>query len=265
MNNIEKEKYLNQAISLLDTQERKSEAEYRAAFQKLGEELYRRGITKFYKYRSNETWKRDSELWEENKIWMSSMDEVNDIFEFPVKFDFNHMGVPDNEDLKREFLSVKSRCGVFSMCERVDNLLLWAQYSNSHQGYCIEYDAVDVLNAFQYSVLPVLYKSDFISVSIFLEKVDKNIAPTALAIRSVVSKGMDWINEEEWRCVRVWEEKVEGKKVHFPKPTAIYLGCKVNDEFENKMIEFCKKKHIDLYKMKKSDEAFQIKPMKLEL
>lgn len=267
MNNIEKEKYLNQAISMFDIQERRSEAEYRAAFQKLGEELHRGGIKKFYKYRSDELWeKRDKQMLEEDLVWFSTMDEVNDIFEFPVNFDFNHMDIQVNsriESLKTSYMSTKLNIGIFSMCEKVDNLLLWAHYGNSHHGYCVEYDALDVLECFQCSLLPVVYQEKFLDVSEFLK--DTATASIELAFRSVITKGNEWNYENEWRCVTRWPDETVNKKVKFPKPTAIYLGCKVNGKFENKMIEFCRKKHMDLYKMKKSNEAFQIKPMKIEL
>lgn len=38
-----------------------------------------------------------------------------------------------------------TKLGIFSLSKRYDDELLWAHYSNSHKGFCIEYDLDQLL------------------------------------------------------------------------------------------------------------------------
>lgn len=150
---------------------------------------------------------------------------------------------------------MKEKCMAFSLSEEPDNILLWSYYANSHKGYCVEYDAAEIFDQFTADILPVRYQRNF--VNLFSRDPLEREAPWRLAYESATTKAEYWSLEKEWRILKTINES-EDHYISFPKPTAIYLGCAVEEKLVESICATCVKRKISIYKMKKAPDAYQL-------
>lgn len=99
----------------------------------------------------------------------------------------------------------KRTMGILSLCERHDNLLMWAHYAASHAGICVELQrAGPPLNR----ALKVAYSRDYPHVD-FFEIADalEGSGPAAESAQRkwvnaiFLTKSIDWSYEQEWRIL----------------------------------------------------------------
>lgn len=130
-NEKSKEIYLQKAIWAF-YKENSGEKAYQKAYYDLSKHFYSLNISKLYKYRSDTTLDRDSDLFANDQIWIAPMNTLNDPFEFSISLDENilNQNVPFFNDMDtymqlknsiknlfEEFLKYRSKCSVFSMCQ----------------------------------------------------------------------------------------------------------------------------------------------------
>lgn len=141
-------------------------------------------------------------------------------------------------------------------------MLLWSHYANSHKGYCIEYNSIDILKQFQHFLLPVIYQENYLQTGI--SDIANPVAPFDLAIKSITTKSIEWKYEQEWRIVRTCQSGDKSEHTsEFPKPTAVYLGCNADCMVQSKLLELCRQKQIPVYRMQKSPVSYSIYPQRL--
>jgi len=132
--------------------------------------------------------------------------------------------------------------GILCLSESVDNLLMWAHYADSHQGFVIEFDERSPF--FDRRVNP---HDEFRH----LRKVVYNSRRPSLTLADVedfspfMTKGTDWEYEAEWRMILPLHtaSKVIGEgpqAVHlfeFPADaiTSVVLGCRMAAQKKEKM------------------------------
>lgn len=119
-----------------------------------------RGINnELCKNNSNKIFERDLKTLERNQFWASDIKDLNDPCEaitdtVKVKNFLNYIGkkvrMKSQDDFKMveentdQVLSLEDKMGIYSLSKTFLDELLWAHYSNSHKGFCIEYD-LDIL------------------------------------------------------------------------------------------------------------------------
>jgi hypothetical protein len=188
-------------------------------------------VTKLYKYRAyNES---SLSLLINKKIWVSKPTAFNDPFDCKLVFNKNYSkedyseylltagvrlnqspedmanritdaykdGVlrqEEKDELNKNFEDIQRkifRAGVYTLSQTNSNILLWAHYADSHQGFCIEYDRApdnilgnfDVTKPVDYSeYFPVIHLSDLRYSEDPISKV-------------LMSKSRNWRYEKEWR------------------------------------------------------------------
>ena len=127
---------------------------------------------------------------------------------------------------------IDSDYGIFSMSETNNNLLMWAHYSDSHQGFCIEFAAEKLAH--------ICNNYIFIKELILVKKVKYEftypfIDPYKLAINTtdfidwIVTKSKEWEYEKEWRLVYVDHPD---EVIIFPEEifTGIYFGVNAKEK-----------------------------------
>lgn len=83
--------------------------------------------------------------------------------------------------------------GVLSLTEQADDMLMWAHYASSHQGYCLEFDATILPLSLAYRVQ---YATERPAFRLFdPDRVD-------IIQRTLLHKADFWQHEREWRIVR---------------------------------------------------------------
>ena len=153
----------------------------------------------------------------------------------------------------------------------LDNLLLWAHYTRSHQGFCVEYDISNLQNGNNkyiqndslynqiiLGLFPVYYNNKRIQMSKtiiekhYLDKIDCNDKKSIqrIRLRSLISKSINWNYEKEWRLI-IDNKTAEyySYKIPFPFIKAIYIGCNASDQLIRELSEIGKDLNIKVYKM----------------
>lgn len=258
-----REEYWDLALKILFIEEQKSQVEYLECLNGLASYLYGGlNINKLYRYRPGDwaKWERDRPLFKEDRIWLQPMDKQNDPFEYSFSMNLNNVG--EISSIKQQFNAFASKLSIACFCEKKDNILMWSHYADSHQGYCIEYPTIPILEEFQWSLLPVIYQEQIPCVSdVSSEKIDNGLWPYFIALKSISSKASLWKPEQEWRVIRKLESG--GEAVNFPKPTAVYLGCKICAQLESELKAICHNKNIPVFKMQKDAIAYKLNQIEM--
>jgi hypothetical protein len=141
----------------------------------------------------------------EEKIWMSKRELLNDPTEFKHVLAFTAQTMFE----KFAVIRIMNNRGVICLAKHFDNKLMWSHYSNSHNGYCIEYIVQN-----KDPIFPVEYISGSIpDYKPFLEKfisgrksiidgtATEDVKQNAIAISPlfVGYKDSCWDYEEEFR------------------------------------------------------------------
>ncbi len=227
----------------------------------------------------------------DNKMWYSAPCNFNDVFDCEITVDEKAIMndalkmIPGNipvrpgsrawksvhETMKRELRSFRSTfeklrytMGVACLSESDTSLLMWAHYADNHRGMCVEYDLMEINNQLNFTPVPVVYSDDRVCFNTLNPDTAKNDS-LSFFIRSITSKSRDWSYEREWRIIREdtacgerWNKDKNGALLDMICPSSIILGCAVTAEFENAVRKYCEDYKINLYKMEKDREQYQL-------
>lgn len=133
--------------------------------------------------------------------------------------------------------------GIFSLTEKSDNLLMWAHYASSYEGYVIGFDA-----SHPYFHQQKTYSDEFGH----LRKVEYRQTRPSLpliemtGVDNFLVKSTQWSYEQEWRILRPLQDadkiiESPGFPIHLFKipPTAfmeVILGCRMKEEKREEII-----------------------------
>jgi DUF2971 family protein len=228
---------------------------------------------KLYKYRSNEFWDRDSQGLIENYFWAAKYDSLNDpteslfnsddlkkdLFHFELYLQKNdpiYKGMKSHETY--EILLKKMRdsiegIGIISLSKTYNDELLWSYYSNSHRGYCIEYDESILFQSYdtyKINTFDVRYENEppNLSMEDFHPENKSDLLQYVLG-----TKSFKWKHEAERRIVT---DSI-GKYPHnINAITGIFFGVNSSEELIQEIIEKTKYNGIKYYKMKLIENTY---------
>lgn len=160
-----------------------------------------------------------------------------------------------SKQMNKSFESVNNALAeVYISCsftECNNNQQMWAQYSNNHEGFLIEYDTrklnsdeLKSISKIRYGEKPKINIFDLIMLKIYDE--NNTIPKTFITdfVGNLLTKNKDWEGQKEWRLIPYGKE--EGL-LHFPYISSIYLGNKISDENKNKILDIAKKENYKVY------------------
>ena len=87
--------------------------------------------------------------------------------------------------------TINAQYRLYCLSSKSDSELMWAHYSNKHQGICLEFDADNELFS---QALKLSYLEDYPLFDIANETVDENLMP-------LTTKSMAWNYEDEYRLI----------------------------------------------------------------
>lgn len=155
---------------------------------------------------------------------------------------------------------IKDSFRVSCFSEINDSILMWSHYAEEHRGICIEYNtskkSIDDLKG--RFLFPVIYTDRIIDLSSMYSNTDKiNILRFNLVS---IYKFDKWSYEKEWRLVIPnGRMKEEGLLKFFPI-SKVFLGSKISDENQKKVIEVCKEDEIPVMKMTIDSNNYKVLP-----
>ena len=144
--------------------------------------------------------------------------------------------------------------GVFCMTTKPDDILLWAYYGDSHNGFCIEIDPKFDLEFFA-PMCGVGYPPQYPIIDILNEP---NLKQTFQIKMS--SKSPEWIHESEWRTLKnhFHGDRSFNKKVI----RSVIFGIKTSKEDKEEIISIIKRTegydHVVFKQAVKSDREYKI-------
>jgi hypothetical protein len=97
-----------------------------------------------------------------------------------------------HEEIQRMTQELADYLGVLCLSAKRDNILMWSHYANSHQGFCLEFNAAKEPFASSHQVQYQRKRCDY-DMSAVHEK--KN------AVNLLLTKYEDWHYEAEWRII----------------------------------------------------------------
>lgn len=273
---------------LIDVLVGKSEEKWQTV-GKIGRHYQCSAPASLYKYYGDE--KNRFDLVRTNKVWYSSPDKFNDVFDCEITIDEKAM-VEDalklvstdiivrpgsqmwkmiNDTMHCElhkfrdvFANLRTTTGVSCFSELNDSLLMWAHYANNHRGICVEYDLLEINRQLGFTPVPIIYSDERVCFQHFnIETIEND--SIKLLLESLTTKSTDWSYEREWRIIREkeacgdnWQEEKKGALLNMIQPSSIILGCASTIDFYNEAIKYCKENKITLYKMKKDPDQYQL-------
>ena len=256
---------------------------------------------KKYKYKPN-TKKHNIKNLEDDTLWLAYSYLLNDPFECDISIGENKSLIDENiqpgpkccfediesvidksnplytyyhaillrkmeTELRPSFNDAKSNFAICSLTELRDSILMWSHYANQHEGFCVEYDAHELLNMRQNELFPIIYDSylpDFTLTST-MDHMKENIAN--IIARSHLTKAKDWSYEQEWRLLssKNITSDSKGFTIEMPKPTGIYLGCKISDCDRNTLLDLCNKRGIKVFQMVRIRNKYELAPTDISM
>jgi hypothetical protein len=150
---------------------------------------------------------------------------------------------------------------VLSLAGNPTAILMWSHYSDSHRGFCIEYDfgSLPPDDLRRRLCFPVLYRGKRTDATRYMAKRDpahefNNLFGQYLCLL----KERDWSYEQEWRIVDAMGAAYANKQIGMPMPSAIILGSRVKPDDEKWMREFCAKNGIRLKRAVEVDGQIEL-------
>ncbi len=144
-------------------------------------------------------------------------------------------------------------------CESYKNELMWAHYAEKHQGICVEYDfrklfVNDPESIYKLLQLyPVIYSNERPSIPVttdvkgeFHYMVKEGKYSSEDKLRALLTKSNVWQYEKEWRLIM---PGLSYQILELPIISKIFLGAKIFEENEAKIIKLASEKKIKVYKM----------------
>ncbi|WP_410499103.1 DUF2971 domain-containing protein [Chitinibacter sp. S2-10] len=155
--------------------------------------------------------------------------------------------------------------GILCFTESAENILMWAHYADSHQGFVVEFD--------ENSPFFNQRKSDEDEMRHLRKIVYRNERPAINLtdiddLSSFLTKGIDWSYEQEWRMML---PLVDANKViddgsnrihlfHYPKEAirSIIFGCRSKVETKNAVFDAIGNLNIPCYQAKINDMHYKL-------
>ena len=227
----------------------------------------------------------------ENKLWFSAAAKFNDVFDADLLIDreavLNSLltqftgddgirsGSPawnrahaemvqQEKQFSNLFEQFRETTGIVCFSESCSSTLMWSHYAQNHQGFCVEYNVLDICSKVQSAPVPVIYSSERVCLTSINPA---NIRHDALYFlgKGLTTKANEWSYENEWRLIRekeafgaAWDDEKQGALLPSITPKAIILGCEVCKEFEEEVQRYCEESKVNLFKMEKDRAKYQL-------
>lgn len=165
-----------------------------------------------------------------------------------------------NEQMQRMSRLFRSGFGVLSLSENCSSHLMWAHYSDSHKGFCIEYNIScvapdDFLSRFCF---PVFYTRKLRDATRYVTSKNTEDLNNLFGILMCLMKNDEWAYEREWRIVDSVGARNANRELVMPTPSGIIVGLNVASKDEADMRAFCQKQKVPLRKMSQLSGSFEL-------
>ena len=140
------------------------------------------------------------------------------------------------------------------------SIIMWSHYADQHRGFCIEYDTESLPpeDLFARMLYPVIYSDKlFDGTKYYLAAIrNQKTFNILFPVLAALHKSPEWSYEKEWRLVIPANLVKEAQPWRVPPPKRVYLGSRMPDGETERIIEICKRKGIEVHRMRLADDSF---------
>ena len=217
---------------------------------------------------------------ENNQIWFSKIEELNDPYEYKCMYIDIKKLVEGNcpKELIDGFISFLDKSSndialaSFSTVDNITSIPMWAYYTNSHKGFCVEYEVVDPEPFFQVSYEPKRIPIASIIANFYNEfskmiESGKEFSNDVIFYAELLRlqyflKHKSWKHEKEYRAIFPIEESA-GKNIDINgiglKAKRVVAGIKCEAENVNRLNIISEKLCFEtMCQMKTSENEFTL-------
>jgi len=171
----------------------------------------------------------------------------------------NHREEVNREIVERFTAKMRTGFGVLSLTETPLSGLMWSHYSDSHRGFCIEYDfsALPYTDLRRRLCFPAFYRRKLTDATRYMAWKDPEQFNNLFGQFLCLLKSDEWAYEKEWRIVHTIGPSHANTKIGMPRPTAIILGCQVKPDDAENMAALCGRLGIPLRRVQQRHDAFR--------
>jgi Protein of unknown function (DUF2971) len=154
----------------------------------------------------------------------------------------------------------RNNFSVLSLAGNPTAVLMWSHYSDSHRGFCIDYDfgSLPPDDLRRRLCSPVFYRGKRTDATRYMAKRDPMDFNNLFGQYQCLLKERQWSYEQEWRIVHAIGAPLANREFVMPMPSAIILGSQVRPDDERRMREFCDRKKITLKRAVEIDGQLQL-------
>lgn len=152
---------------------------------------------------------------------------------------------------------------ICSFSSRLDSVVMWGHYANSHSGFVMEYDVTswppgDIRRRILH---PVIYRQTlFDATKYHLQAIGKRDFNNLFGAIAAIHKSPDWSYENEWRFVIPMGESFSDQNYPMPTPSAIYMGSRISANDKGIIMRIAERKGIPVSQMSLSPFEFCLIP-----
>ena len=154
---------------------------------------------------------------------------------------------------------INSLFRIGSLATDCKNRLMWSHYSDSHKGYCIEFDfSGNDPYTMSNLPLPVLYSENrpLIPWEAAINKTpDKMEEASKQVMVGLLTKDKIWEYENEWRILI---SAKDDPKLKMPPITCVYLGASIEESDKTQILEIAREKGIPVKQMTIDRGTFEL-------
>lgn len=263
-------------VSLFETEGVKKADQYR--IDNAPQKLYK--FIPFYDRGNPSINKRNFETLEQKRVWASKYFVLNDPYEFNGMYLDEDRILKSGNDVETfyEYWKYITNCFVtVSLCadkgdiHPLNNMPMWAYYSNNHHGICVEYNVCNSTCLYPVSYEPERNPISAVLgnfVALALDAVHGKISgqnPELLKYQFVILnlmciKHRSWQQENEFRILFPYPKlKEDGKRLGLGdvglEISAIYLGKDCSNRNKKKLKEIAANLHVDIYQMRVDNQS----------
>ena len=160
---------------------------------------------------------------------------------------------------------LRSGFGVLSLSANPNSVLMWSHYSDSHKGFCIEYDfgALRPTDLRRRLCHPVFYRKKITDATRWLAHTDRTDFNNLFAQFVSLIKSDEWRYEKEWRILYPGGPDHANTEIRMPQPSSILLGVHVSTADQDWIRAFCSARGIALKKMTQRHNEFRLEEIAL--
>ena len=207
-------------------------------------------------------------------IWMSRFDNLNDPYEYKAMYlkrtELANKGWP-LEILDGYINKMKAVYLISSFTKNiVDNMPMWAHYSNNHQGFCIEYDVLNPKVVFpisyeeeRFGLASILTSIFNLTYKIFKGEIDENDEEFQFTMTLITHFGLikhkTWQYENEYRIIQA---DLGGNNAGALVPSikigldvnSIFVGSQCTKENRDELLKIANDIKVNIYEMYLDDD-----------